>query len=122
MPTTPAAPPAPTSTAPPVLPRTGTGTTAPPLLRDALGAELRRRRDDLGLRLVDVAERARLSVAYVSEVERGRKEPSSEVVVALCDALDAPLSAVLRDVVHRLEHAPARTPSTGRYGGLALAA
>ncbi|GAA4839458.1 hypothetical protein GCM10023221_16320 [Luteimicrobium xylanilyticum] len=76
---------------------------APTLLRAALGASLRRRRDERGLRIVDVAERANLSVAYVSEVERGRKEPSSEVVSALCDALDARLADVLREVVDALE-------------------
>jgi transcriptional regulator with XRE-family HTH domain len=77
--------------------------TAPTLLRTALGHVLRRRRSALGLRIADVAARANLSVAYVSEVERGRKEPSSEVVAALCDALDLSLSGVLRDVGDRLE-------------------
>ncbi len=83
-------------------------TTVPTLLRTALGASLRRRRDEQGLRIVDVAERARLSVAYVSEVERGRKEPSSEVVAALCRALDASLAEVLREVVEALEREAAR--------------
>jgi transcriptional regulator with XRE-family HTH domain len=77
--------------------------TAPTLLRTALGHVLRRRRSALGLRIADVAARANLSVAYVSEVERGRKEPSSEVVAALCDALDLSLSGVLRDVGDQLE-------------------
>ncbi|HWK93434.1 MAG TPA: helix-turn-helix transcriptional regulator [Luteimicrobium sp.] len=83
-------------------------TTVPTLLRTALGASLRRRRDEQGLRIVDVAERARLSVAYVSEVERGRKEPSSEVVSALCGALGASLAEVLREVVDVLEREAAR--------------
>jgi transcriptional regulator with XRE-family HTH domain len=82
--------------------------TTPTLLRTALGASLRRRRDEQGLRIVDVAERANLSVAYVSEVERGRKEPSSEVVSAMCDALGAPLAEVLREVVDTLEREAAR--------------
>jgi transcriptional regulator with XRE-family HTH domain len=81
-----------------------TATSAPTLLRTALGAVLRRRRAALGLRIADVATRANLSVAYVSEVERGRKEPSSEVVAALCEALDVSLSGVLRHVGDRLEH------------------
>ncbi|MGC5165571.1 helix-turn-helix domain-containing protein [Luteimicrobium sp. DT211] len=92
---------------PPVRP-TPAPTTVPTLLRTALGASLRRRRDEQGLRIVDVAERARLSVAYVSEVERGRKEPSSEVVSALCRALGASLAEVLREVVEALEREAAR--------------
>jgi len=80
----------------------------PTLLRTALGASLRRRRDEQGLRIVDVADRASLSVAYVSEVERGRKEPSSEVVSALCGALGASLAEVLREVVEALEREAAR--------------
>jgi len=81
---------------------------APTLLRTALGASLRRRRDEQSLRIVDVAERASLSVAYVSEVERGRKEPSSEVVSALCGALGTSLAEVLREVVDALERESAR--------------
>ena len=58
-----------------------------PLLRTLVGAILRSRREDQGRTLRDVAESARVSVAYLSEVERGRKEPSSEVLVAVCRAL-----------------------------------
>lgn len=58
-----------------------------PLLRHLVGAILRTRREDQGRTLRDVAESARVSVAYLSEVERGRKEPSSEVLVAVCRAL-----------------------------------
>ncbi|HEY0119319.1 MAG TPA: helix-turn-helix transcriptional regulator [Cellulomonas sp.] len=87
------------------------------LLRTALGASLRRLRDARGLRLVDVAERARLSVAYVSEVERGRKEASSEVVAALCDALDVPLTAVLRETGDRLARAATPLPSSAPRTG-----
>ncbi len=83
-------------------------TPTPTLLRIALGASLRRRRDEQGLRIVDVAKRASLSVAYVSEVERGRKEPSSEVVSALCGALGTSLADVLREVVEKLEREAAR--------------
>jgi len=60
---------------------------AEPLLRHLVGAILRARREDQGRTLRDVAESARVSVAYLSEVERGRKEPSSEVLVAVCRAL-----------------------------------
>src|SRR6478609_396648 len=60
---------------------------AEPLLRHLVGAILRARREDQGRTLRDVAESARVSVAYLSEVERGRKEPSSEVLVAVARAL-----------------------------------
>jgi len=58
-----------------------------PLLRRLVGAILRARREDQGRTLRDVAEAARVSIAYLSEVERGRKEASSEVLVAICGAL-----------------------------------
>jgi transcriptional regulator with XRE-family HTH domain len=58
-----------------------------PLLRRLVGAILRERREAQGRTLRDVADSARVSVAYLSEVERGRKEPSSEVLGAVCRAL-----------------------------------
>lgn len=56
------------------------------LWRELVGAELRRLRRARGERLVDVAARAGVSVQYLSEVERGQKEPSSEVLEAVCAA------------------------------------
>ncbi|WP_405795288.1 helix-turn-helix domain-containing protein [Streptomyces sp. NBC_01506] len=58
-----------------------------PLLRDLVGAALRRARLRQGRTLRDVADRARVSLPYLSEIERGRKEPSSEVLAAVCRAL-----------------------------------
>lgn len=58
-----------------------------PLLRRLVGAILRERREDQRRTLRDVAVDARVSVAYLSEIERGRKEASSEVLVAVCRAL-----------------------------------
>ncbi|TWH33984.1 helix-turn-helix domain-containing protein [Isoptericola variabilis] len=58
-----------------------------PLLRHLVGAILRRARLRQGRTLQDVAAAARMSIAYLSEVERGRKEASSEVLAAVCDAL-----------------------------------
>jgi transcriptional regulator with XRE-family HTH domain len=58
-----------------------------PLMRRLVGGILRRRREEQGRTLRDVAESALVSVAYLSEVERGRKEASSEVLVAVCRAL-----------------------------------
>jgi transcriptional regulator with XRE-family HTH domain len=58
------------------------------------------RRNRLGQRrtLADVARHARVSMPYLSEVERGRKEASSEVLAAVCDALRIDLSDVLAEV------------------------
>ncbi|MFD3519609.1 helix-turn-helix domain-containing protein [Streptomyces sp. NPDC058653] len=58
-----------------------------PLMRDLVGAALRRARLRQGRTLRDVADRARVSLPYLSEIERGRKEPSSEVLAAVCRAL-----------------------------------
>ncbi|GAA2083156.1 hypothetical protein GCM10009840_19540 [Pseudolysinimonas kribbensis] len=57
------------------------------LLRHAVGAALRRVRLDRGLTLREVAAAARVSMPYLSEIERGRKEPSSEVLAGVCTAL-----------------------------------
>jgi transcriptional regulator with XRE-family HTH domain len=57
------------------------------LLRHAVGAALRRIRLDRGLTLREVAATARVSMPYLSEIERGRKEPSSEVLAGVCAAL-----------------------------------
>jgi transcriptional regulator with XRE-family HTH domain len=66
-----------------------------PLLRTMLGDVLRRIRLEQGRTLADVARTARVSMPYLSEVERGRKEASSEVLAAICDALGIELADVL---------------------------
>ena len=58
-----------------------------PLWRELVGDQLRRERQDRGERLVDVAERAGVSTQYLSEVERGLKDPSSEMLQAISGAL-----------------------------------
>ncbi len=68
------------------------------LFRRMLGDVLRERRGELGLTLRDVSKEARVSLGYISEIERGQKEASSELLASLCGALDIPLSSVLRDV------------------------
>jgi transcriptional regulator with XRE-family HTH domain len=65
------------------------------LLRHALGDVLRRMRQQQGRTLREVAETARVSVPYLSEVERGRKEASSEILAAVCLALGVSLRALL---------------------------
>ncbi|MGN6795188.1 MAG: helix-turn-helix domain-containing protein [Streptosporangiaceae bacterium] len=66
-----------------------------PLLRTMLGDVLRRTRIDQGRTLADVARTARVSMPYLSEVERGRKEASSEVLAAICDALNIDIADLL---------------------------
>lgn len=60
----------------------------PPLWRELVGEELRRARGEREERLVDVAERAGVSTQYLSELERGLKDPSSEILAAVAGALD----------------------------------
>jgi transcriptional regulator with XRE-family HTH domain len=68
------------------------------LLRHLLGDVLRRMRQRQGRTLREVSTTARVSLGYLSEVERGQKEASSELLAAICTALGTPLSQVLREV------------------------
>jgi transcriptional regulator with XRE-family HTH domain len=68
------------------------------LLRRMLGDVLRRHRLRQSRTLRDVSAVAGVSLGYLSEVERGRKEASSELLAAICGALDVSLSEVLREV------------------------
>ena len=70
--------------------------------RELAGGALRRRRQTQARTLREVADAAGVSLAYLSEVERGRKEPSSEVLAAVCAALGVLLSDVLFEVAHTL--------------------
>ena len=73
-----------------------------PLWREAVGRELRDERQDVGRTLADVAEEAGVSTQYLSEIERGRKEPSSEVLQAVAGALDLRLVDLTIRVARRL--------------------
>ncbi|NAZ83347.1 helix-turn-helix domain-containing protein [Kineococcus sp. R8] len=89
------------------------------LLRVAVGQVLRAERAEQRRTLADVAATARVSLPYLSEVERGRKEPSSEVLAAVCEALDL----TLVDLLQRTGTTLAGAASTGRSGvTLSLAA
>jgi nicotinamide-nucleotide amidase len=77
-------------------PREGSATMV--LLRHLLGDVLRRVRLRQGRTLREVSAAARVSLGYLSEVERGQKEASSELLSAICAALDTPLSQVFREV------------------------
>ncbi|WP_435741607.1 helix-turn-helix domain-containing protein [Nocardioides sp. SYSU DS0663] len=68
------------------------------LFRRLLGDVLRERRMQRGMTLRQVSAEARVSLGYISEIERGQKEASSELLASLCAALDASLSDVLLDV------------------------
>ncbi len=72
------------------------------LLREAIGESLRRTRVAQSRTLREVSHAARVSLGYLSEVERGRKEASSELLASICDALEVPLSEVLHDVSESL--------------------
>lgn len=74
----------------------------PPLVREVIGDVLREARMTQGRTLREVSDSARVSLGYLSEVERGRKEPSSELLNAICEALRVPLSSVLTDAGERM--------------------
>ncbi|HJP77205.1 MAG TPA: helix-turn-helix transcriptional regulator [Pseudonocardiaceae bacterium] len=68
------------------------------LLREAIGDRLRHARTTQHRSLREVSRAARVSLGYLSEVERGRKEASSELLAAICDALELPLADLLSNV------------------------
>jgi transcriptional regulator with XRE-family HTH domain len=72
------------------------------LLRREIGDVLRDARNRQGRTLREVSKAARVSLGYLSEVERGQKEASSELLGSICGALDVPLSSVLREVSDRV--------------------
>lgn len=86
-----------------------------PLWREVLGAQLRARRRHRGERLADVADRAGVSPQYLSEIERGRKEPSSEMIGAIGRALGTDLAGLALGVVGDLRRSAGRR-STGPSG------
>jgi hypothetical protein len=99
-----------------------------PLWRDLVGDVLRRERRAQERTLKDVADTARISMPYLSEVERGRKEASSEVLAAAAHALGLSLGDLLARAQGELvrlggRHAQAhRTTSSASHDGLCLAA
>lgn len=73
------------------------------LLREAIGGSLRRARTERHRTLREISGRARVSLGYLSEVERGRKEASSELLAAICEALELPIPELLFDAATALE-------------------
>lgn len=72
------------------------------VLRRQIGDVLRDARQRQRRTLREVSSAARVSLGYLSEVERGQKEASSELLGSICDALDVPMSLVLREVSDRI--------------------
>ncbi|GEC05482.1 hypothetical protein SSP24_31370 [Streptomyces spinoverrucosus] len=96
-----------------------------PLWRDLVGDVLRRERLAQERTLKDVADAARISMPYLSEVERGRKEASSEVLAAAAHALGLGLGDLLARAhsdLTRHTHARGRASSSTPHNGLCLAA
>ena len=85
------------------------------LFRRLLGEVLRAKRMQRGMTLREVSAEARVSLGYISEIERGQKEASSELLASLCAALDVSLSEVLHDVssLVAVEEAAVLPVSTG---------
>ena len=86
------------------------------VLRQEIGEVLRSIRQTEGRTLRDVSHDARVSLGYLSEVERGQKEASSELLASICAALDVPLSAMLGQVAERVAvaegvHVPDTVPT-----------
>jgi Helix-turn-helix domain len=98
-----------------------------PLWRDLVGEVLRRERRAQDRTLKDVADAARISLPYLSEIERGRKEASSEVLAAAAHALGLRLADLLtlahtELTRHTPTHPRRTTAHSGPYSGLCLAA
>jgi len=107
---------------------TGPATTGPattgrhdqpgPLLRMVVGDVLRRTRREQRRTLADVADAANVSMPYLSEVERGRKEASSEILAAICAALGIDLAGLLAEVGSDLQVERARRDEVVRLDDL----
>lgn len=72
------------------------------LVRQEIGDVLRDFRLQKGRTLRQVASKASVALGYLSEVERGQKEASSEILASVAEALDTPISVIMREVGDRL--------------------
>lgn len=99
---------------------TARGPEPEPLWREIAGSVLRAARQQRQQTLAEVAKRAGISVQYLSEVERGRKEPSSEVLAAITGALELELLDLTAGVARRLS-LPRRPEPSRPFGPVALA-
>ena len=85
-----------------------------PLWREVLGRRLRALRQEQQETLSETAARAGISPQYLSEIERGRKEPSSEMIAALAGALGITLIDLTEQVAGDLRRQQALAPRAGR--------
>lgn len=92
-----------------------------PLWREVLGRRLRALRQEQHETLAETAARAGISPQYLSEIERGRKEPSSEMIAALAGALGTTLIGLTEQVAGDLRRQQALAPRAGRTGPVMLA-
>lgn len=92
------------------------------ILRRVIGDELRRLRQDQGRTLRDVSSSARVSLGYLSEIERGQKEASSELLAAICSALDVSMASLLRSVSDEVESLEVAAAGADPAGAVARAA
>ncbi|MFD4369634.1 helix-turn-helix domain-containing protein [Rhodococcus sp. NPDC058521] len=84
-----------------------------PLVREVYGRVLREERLDQDRSLDDVARTVGMSKQYLSEVERGRKEPSSEMLRSVCGALGLPVDQLLHRSIRRMNHRQGRPVVNG---------
>ena len=68
------------------------------LLREVIGSQLRETRKSHGSTLRDISAKANVALGYLSEIERGQKEPSSELLFSICNALEISVSTLMRSV------------------------
>lgn len=92
------------------------------LMRHAIGSVLRKLRTERGATLRELSESSRISIPYLSEIERGRKEASSEILAALCRVLDVTEGELLSQVVAEFAEAEVigLVPADNRSGADAL--
>lgn len=90
------------------------------LFRRMLGEVLRSQRMRQGRTLRELSADARVSLGYISEIERGQKEASSELLASLCAALDVPLSQILCDVADAVALEEAALDVTSTLGPVTI--
>ena len=73
------------------------------LFREVLGVQLRLRRAEQGMTLRQLSAQSNVALGYLSEIERGQKEPSSELFASICKALDVPASKIVNQCAVALE-------------------
>ena len=82
------------------------------LMRHEIGDVLRDFRQQKGATLRQISSKASVALGYLSEVERGQKEASSEILASIAEALDTPLSVILLEVSDRLSMFEQIVPSS----------